>query len=257
LQNTAAKRCLATLAGIPDYIDEDCQINYQQLLAYTWLAINDVNLHQAKLEDVLNLFCEGLYEAQRGYNLDENGVDSLSAVDSHVCEEGMFHKILEKLAGVHPDVRIEFITPSTATLKLSVVIQEEAIQYLKGVINPQTAKEFVGLNQRLIRMEATHIDEIIWNNIKDRVSERMWDEFNSLFSNQNDPNFIGLIEAGQYKKLNRSPEIQSILADSEGYRKHCSHTLFNSRFFHRPQPVKAQNAYAEIAEDALNKLFCP
>jgi hypothetical protein len=63
--------------------------------------------------------------------------------------------------------------------------------------------------------------EVIWESIKDSVAARMFDEFGSLYANQDDPRFVAFIDAGQYVELGQLPSFQKEVSESEGYRESC------------------------------------
>lgn len=53
---------------------------------------------------------------------------STGGEDQTVCFAGTFNKLIEKLNGIHPDGRVLYITEGTCSLKLPIVVREEAIQ---------------------------------------------------------------------------------------------------------------------------------
>ena len=228
--NDAAKRCVARLAAPQyTYTDPGSNINTRQMLTLSWLAIHDEDLRQGSLADAEQQFCEGLYEIQRGYNLSDTGVD-LNGEDSAICTGGTFNKLVEKLEGISPDVTIEYITPTTAALKLPIVMKEEVNRYLTSRMNPKTAALFVNITTQLKQIEEQGVS-VIWDAIKDRVATRMFDEFGSLYTNKDDVRFTGFIDAGQDVELGKLPSFQKKLSESEGYHQYCSATIKSYRMF--------------------------
>ena len=67
-------------------------MNTLELLALSWLAVNDNGVRTGSFDDAKNQFIEGLYEIQRGYNLSEAGVD-LHGSDVFICSGGTFNKV--------------------------------------------------------------------------------------------------------------------------------------------------------------------
>ncbi len=134
------------------YTDPTSGVNTRELLALSWLAVNDDGVRTGSFDDAKNQFIEGLYEIQRGYNLSEAGVD-LHGSDVFICSGGTFNKLLEKLSGVHPDVTIEFITPELAALKLPIIVKEEVVSYLAAKANPSTASELTQFTQQIKQIE--------------------------------------------------------------------------------------------------------
>ena len=228
--NDAAKRCVARLAAPQyTYTDPGSGVNTRELLALSWLAIHDESLRQGSLADAERQFCEGLYEIQRGYNLSDTGID-LNGADSAICTGGTFNKLVEKLEGIHPDVTIEYITPTTAALKLPIVIKEEVNRYLAARTNPTTAVAFVNITAQLKQIEEQGVT-VIWDAIKDKVATRVFDEFGSLYTNKDDVRFTGFIDAGQDVELGKLPSFQKALSESEGYREYCSAAMKSYRVF--------------------------
>ena len=219
--NDAAKRCFERLSA-PHYTYSDVvsDVSTCQLLALSWLAIHDEANRQGSLSDALRQFSEGLYESQRGYNLSEQGVDE-GGVDDPICTAGTFNKLVEKLEGIHLDVIIKHITPKIAGLKLPAVVKEEVNRYLTERTTPTTAAGFVSITARLKQIEDEGVSAI-WDAIKENVSTSMFDEFGSLYTNKDNPQFTGLVDAGQYVNLGKLPSFQKALSESEGYREYCS-----------------------------------
>jgi hypothetical protein len=213
--NDAAKRCVERLSA-PHYTYSDAvsDVSTRQLLALSWLAIHDEAHRQGSLSDALRQFCEGLYESQRGYNLSDEWVDE-GGVDNPICTAGTFNKLVEKLAGIHPDVIIKHITSKIAGLKFPSVVKEEVNRYLTERTKPTTAAGFVSITARLKQIEDEGVSAV-WDAIKENVSTRMFEEFGSLYTNKDNPQFTGLVDAGQYVNLGQ------LLSESEGYREYCS-----------------------------------
>ena len=221
LINDAAKRCLVRLIEVQYvYTDTVSNVSTRQLLALSWLAIHDEELRIGSLEDALKQFVEGLYECQRGYNLSDTGIDHLALSDSHICVAGTFNKLVEKLAGIHPDVVIIFITSKLAGIKLPRLVKEEAERYLMETTNPKTASDFVSITSQLVLLEKEGISAI-WTFIKDKVSARLFEEFGSLYTNEKDQRFIDLIDSGLYTDLGKLRSYQKELSASEGYGQYC------------------------------------
>ena len=235
--NDAAKRCVRRLSA-PDYTytDEVSGVSTRQLLALSWLAMHDDAHREGSLDDALAQLSEGLYECQRGYNLSDVSVDNGHA-DSPICIAGTFNKLVEKLAGIHPDVCIKLITPKIATLKLLPIVKGEVIRYLTERANPRTDAEFVSITALLKRVEEDGVSAI-WDEIKDNVSAQMFEEFGSLYINKEDARFTGLVDAGEYAPLGQLPSFQKELSESKGYRQYCSATLTSSSAFFARGPMR-------------------
>lgn len=126
-KHTAAQNAMTRLTSL-DYVftDPKSDVSTRQLLVLFWRAIHDDKNRQGSLEDAKKQFIDALYEIQRGYNLDERGVDNNQG-DSFICTAGTFNKLIEKLQGIHPAATVLFITKETANLKFGIVVKEEII----------------------------------------------------------------------------------------------------------------------------------
>jgi hypothetical protein len=199
--NRAAKNCILRITN-PGYVftDGGSGITTRELLALVFLAINDNDQRRGSLENARGHFVQALYEIQRGYNLSETGEDQ-GGDDRPICSPGTFNKLIERLNGVHPDCEIQFVTGETATLKLPIVVREEAMNYLTTLSKVSTAEgraEFVALMGR-VKEEGV---EVIWDQIQGHVADRMFDEFGRLYPlGKTNFAFTSFIEAGQSTEL--------------------------------------------------------
>ena len=134
------------------------------------------------LEDARKQFVQGLYEIQRGGNLSFTGEDNMDD-DSPICIRGMINKLIESTCGYHSDCRIEYITRETASLKLPIVVKEEAINYLKSLSKSSALCNDDEFNSVILDVQNNGV-EAIWSEIKERVSQRIFEEFNVNFSLQ-------------------------------------------------------------------------
>ncbi|WP_218814280.1 hypothetical protein [Rickettsiella endosymbiont of Dermanyssus gallinae] len=232
VKNKASKRCIKRVIDTNDiFIDPISKINFQELLALVFLAIQDDKNRLGDKEDAYLQFIEGLYEIQRGYNLSETGTDQGGA-DKPICMAGTFNKLIEKLQSIHLGCEARFITQKIASLKLPAVVHKIVIRYwnLKTLSHPKTAEAFLWFTS-LVKRITTNFFEKNWSKIKEQVAECMLDEFSSLYpAGMKDPKFIGLIEAGEYTRLDLS-RFQKRISHSAGYHQYCSQMLRHSAFF--------------------------
>lgn len=200
-KNNAAERAFLRITA-PDFTftDSNSQITAKQLLALTFLAIHDAEKIPSSLLEAAEMqFVEALYEIQRGYNLSPSGADE-GFRDLYLCPAGIFNKLIEKLHGIHPDCQALYIIKKSALDKLSIVVHEEAVKYLEKFVNPDTdiaLHKFMSLRKEIKKNGV----QVIWNDIKDNITQRMFGEFGSFFRDITDPNFTALIEDGQYIEL--------------------------------------------------------
>ena len=133
---------------------------------------------------------------------------------------------------MHPDVviEIEVITLKLAALKFPIVVKEEVKHYLADKANPATFSEFTQFTHQIKQIEEEGVD-VIWGSIKDHVAARMFDEFGSLYVNQDDPGFTAFMDTAKYVKLGELPSFQKELSESKGYRKYCSSMMRSPGLF--------------------------
>ena len=229
--NQAAQRALVSLKT-KSFTDPTSQLSLKELLVLSFSAINDDEQRIGTRGDALGQFVQGLYEIQRGYNLSESGIDKKpKEPDLPICLPGAFNKLLEKLQTIHPDVEIRFITKDLAAKKLPTLVNELANDYLSHLANnAKTAKDFLGFTHLMDNLKKEGV-ELIFNAIKDKVTECIWDEFKTVYPDKSAPDFIEFIESGIYTELKQLKDFQPLLTNSIAYRDFCSQMLYSPRLF--------------------------
>lgn len=237
----SAKKCIERITQ-PDYTytDKTSNISILQLLALTFLAINDSGKRKGSLPDALSQYKEGLYEIQRGYNLTASGTDDGQNDDAYICTAGTFNKLIEKLQGIHPDCEVVFVTPGQASLKLPKVVKEVAMRHLGSLASPKSSEEVIAFTQLISEVKDNGI-EVIWNSIKEEVAHKIFEEFNEVFKSRNDKEFNDLIQAGLYVDLGDLKQFEEQLEKSEGYRKNRSNSLRGSGIFSKAMQKNDKN----------------
>lgn len=182
-----AKRAMARLIKEDGLFKDPCSdISILELLALAYLAIGDDKKRLGSIEDAKSQLIQGLYEIQRGYNLNETGVDGGSE-DLPICPAGAFNKLLEKLSMIHSDVVLVFVTPELASLKFPRIVKAVAMAYLKK--QDAALLETINANNGAISS--------IWEAINLEVEDVLWDEFKEAFlNNRADNRFKALINTG-------------------------------------------------------------
>ena len=236
-KNRVAKRCIERITEV-DYIytDDKSGITTRQLLALIFLAISDNDQRIGSYENAMVRFVQGLYEIQRGYNLDGDGEDN-GKDDRPICTGGTFNKLIATLVGVHPDFEIRYITRETAALKLPKVVQEEAMLYLSQLANPQTIKDLLAFTKLIAEIKKDGVT-VIYDKIKPKITKRMFEEFKSLYrEGKADASFTGLIDAGESVNtvLDNGSPFQKQVEQSKGYYEYCRQSLRQSAGFFSPQ----------------------
>lgn len=255
-KNQAAKRCIQRITNANHtFTDRTSQVTTKQLLALVWLAMQDAKNRKGSLDDAKERFVEGLYEIQRGYNLSETGSDDHAYRDKPICLAGTFNKLIEKLQGIHPDCEICFITEALASLKLPPVVREEMMRYLLTLADTQTVTDFLTFTTVIEQIKKEGVD-VIWDKIKGKVADRLFNEFGSLYHNdKTDSDFISFVDAGRYMELTTLGDLscfQEKLSQSPGYHQYCSMTLRSSaKFF----PMKKSADDAGEHQQDNSKIF--
>lgn len=238
-----ALRCLTKLtAPNYDFIDPVSQISIQKLLLLCLHAISDEKLRMGSYQDALEQLIEGFYEIQRGYNLNEKGIDR-GGEDMPICKAGSFNKLIEKLQGIHPDCHLQYITNEVASLKLPIVVREEVFQYLAFFSSPKKILELISFTNLIHDITNDGI-EIIWPSIKQNVSLRIYQEFSSLFSK-----YFPLeqfIESGQYTQIAQLDKFQEPITNSKGYKKFCHAAMHQLGLFTRYEKTFNQNLDIQV-----------
>jgi hypothetical protein len=200
LEVRKAKCCLERLITSDSfYTDPRSRVSMKQLLALFWIAIHDDACRQGTLDDAKLQLIDGLYQSQREYNLSATGEDNRHEVDEPSCLPGTFNKMIEKGQGVHPDMVIDFISMAGFSLKIPLVVSEEAMAYLKSrdILNLRSLIEAIYAEDN-----ANSVGPI-WAEIRAVVEERMFNEFGALFGNDRRTlGFLNAIAAGEFCSLN-------------------------------------------------------
>lgn len=147
LQSRAARNCLRRVPLL-NYRDARSGLNLQQILGILWLAFNDLSynpkimsssndphitpdqlkqIHEKILKERYETLVNFLYEAQRGYNINEQNIDDNDPRDKPICCGGHFNKFIESLNGVHPSVNIILVNDDTICTKGRALINSEFI----------------------------------------------------------------------------------------------------------------------------------
>lgn len=176
----SAQDCIKRIAA-PDYdfVDAVSGISTRQLLALTYLAINDErNLQGGTKDDALKLLIHGLYEIERGYNINNAGIttdDKDDVRSRHICSGGTFNKIIECLVGVHPDYSIIYITAQTIVAKAKAIVLECVAKYIAG-----SADEYAKFLKYKDKQEFADDDwNRIWAAIKGDVKKELIEHFSN------------------------------------------------------------------------------
>ena len=92
------------------------------------------------------------------------------------------------------------MTPGQASRKLPIVVKEVAMRYLGSLASPKSSEEVIAFEQLISDVKDDGI-EVIWNSIKEKVADIIFDEFKEIFKSRNDKKFNDLIQSGQYVDL--------------------------------------------------------
>jgi hypothetical protein len=219
--HAVAKRCIARLTAIDYCFVDSSSISTRQLLAIAFMAIHDNSKRLSSFADAERFFIEGLYEIQRGYNLDAKGQDDHES-DKPICGPGTFNKIMEKLNVIHSDVEIYYVTHAQASNKFSILTQEHSIRYLQSLASPETLEDYLKVRDLIDEIKANGI-EPIWEEIKEAIKLKLWNEFCIAYSYRPDhPRFLEILENGIYLGLNNLSVIETQMQASAGYQTYMA-----------------------------------
>jgi hypothetical protein len=218
----AAKRFIEKIineSSYYQYTDPSSNITVRQSLGLIFLASQDKqNLNPGvPVADALQKFVEAMFEIQRGYNLDDKGQDiDPKAEDHNICQAGAFNKLIEKLSGIHKEVKLVFITQDTALLKLPIIVNNVVLKYLeeyKVNVDQNTFQELIS------KIEKNGVEEILPKIIPD-ISHLFFEEFKSLYGDQGkeNPFFIECIGNIIYTDLSKSIGKLKSIMESEKVR---------------------------------------
>lgn len=181
LKNNSAQRCIHRLLA-PDYILTDAVsgVSLRQLLGLIYVAIHDDSKRLSTLEEAKLALIDGLYEIQRGYNLDKHGSDN-GEEDHPICIAGAFNKMIEKLYGLHSAVDINYISQAYACAKFPKIAEKEALIYLNTQTQPSTLEALSTIRRLIDQLKQDRSLEPIWALIKPSVQTQFWQEFHEAY----------------------------------------------------------------------------
>ncbi|MES2142416.1 MAG: hypothetical protein V4471_06025 [Pseudomonadota bacterium] len=172
VKNRAALNALEKIISQSDYIEPISKLNLRELLVLLWEGINDDSQRISSLLDAKVQIIEGLYEIQRGGNIDAFGQDN-GLPDEAICCTGAFNKLVEKMVGVHQFAEVINITPELAATKFPLVVKAKAVDYLISLDH-----ERLLLTYDLLKEEGI---PFIWKHIASNVQEAILAEFSPLY----------------------------------------------------------------------------
>jgi hypothetical protein len=218
MREIAAKQAILVLTNpIHHFIEPISNVSLIELLALAYIAIHDCSKCLAKIDDAKALLVDGLYEIQRGYNIEHQHPDEEE--DLSLCLSGAFNKLMEKLNGIHRDVEICFITHGMATIKFPIIIKQVFMRYLSQLVQVKTAHDYQTSLQIIQKLKADQNIEEIWPKIQSAVISELWDEFHeAYYNNSRHPDFNALINSGIYFTPPDLTEIETKLLASPGHQ---------------------------------------
>jgi hypothetical protein len=196
LKHRAAKRAFSRLVAADyTFVESVSGVSTRQLLALVYLGLHDDRKRLGLIADAKRFWIESLYEVQRGYNLNESGVDDGALEDKPICVAGTFNKLLEALNGIHVDVEIFYLSKQSASAKFQKLAQQEALRFLKSLAPEQR-------QERIQKLKEHATLEPIWKDIEGRVRDEFWVEFKTIYNeNEQDQDFLVLMQQWVYCQL--------------------------------------------------------
>ena len=209
----AAKRFVRNLFKLHHGERQKEYLKLYKLFITCCMAVDDTEKLLCKKSEALDKLMTGMYEIQRGYNLDEFFNDDGGPVDKPICVDGSFNKLVECLTGVHPDCQLIILTEGQASMKFNIVVQEEAKKYLSEIESTLTLENKSSL---LMKFKNSDLNEtsVIWNEIKEIVINRIMEEFGELYDNNTENlKFQELMNAHTFVDIDDAISILKIADD--------------------------------------------
>ena len=177
LKTPVAKEAIVTLSENLAIRDPRSGISFQQELGLMWLALNDPNAKKSEkivlsADDItfhrLPVIIDALYEIGRGKNLSEQNVD-LGGDSRAICYGGTINKLVEKMAGMHDQVLVKFVTKETISAKAEG-LAKEIFGALAQAEKEGYAKTFTN----------DTLPEALLSTIKDSLTQKLHQEFDEF-----------------------------------------------------------------------------
>jgi len=220
-KHEAAKRYLRWIMTNDVQFRDPSGVSIQELLVLSYVAIHDEQKRSCSLEDAKALYIEALYEIQRGYNLNDLGVDQ-GGEDVPICIAGGFNKLMEKLTGIHPDVEVYYVSHQAAYFKFPLLAKAHALAYLNAMPS-NTAKDYRNIKAIVTRLQMDGSLESIWQAIKAGVKAQLWEEFAEAYAyHEHDPRFVSLLDNGVYLNAPDLSGMETALMGTLGFEAYLA-----------------------------------
>ncbi|BBB15389.1 uncharacterized protein RVIR1_09090 [Candidatus Rickettsiella viridis] len=192
----SAINALKGIISQADFVEPQSGLSLKTLFFSLWQGIHDESERIGNLVDAKNQLIEGLYEIQRGGNIDAYGHDN-GLADEPICCLGAFNKLLEKLLGVHSFVNLVIINYELALIKFPIIVNEEIEYYLLNDGFDNFLSNYDTLKEEGVA--------VIWQNIEAKVKEKLLDEFSSIYTDsrtgETNSQFAALLESHAYLEI--------------------------------------------------------
>ena len=200
------------------FSDEITGHSMQLIFALAFLAIHDKARCKtmfvetlAYSEEALDYFIDGFYEIENGVLVGEESTDDTRqqpGVNKRKCTRGVYHKLLEKLAGIHSGAEMEVLTPQTATWRLQSLVKHQVKHYLATLDEVSYERWSTQLR------EEAGIPAELWGQLSEIIARTLYDEYQGLYDGPQSTDFLLMLDSGQYVDcrqldLSRTPYDQS------------------------------------------------
>lgn len=181
----AAKACIKRLPNYKTFFDKGSDVNMLDAIALVYLASVDADEIKKHLTDPtpeavaqlkqvrLTTLIAHLYEAQRGYNIDENGKDDGADTDASVCTNGHFNKIISAAVGMHPAVEIYYVNRASINCK-AIALFDEIFNALSDIDKTAYIKE--------LDVENDKMPTPVLSTVKEKLKDALQREFEAHIS---------------------------------------------------------------------------
>ncbi|WP_058523387.1 hypothetical protein [Legionella birminghamensis] len=127
LQLTSHPEISLLLATMQADKDKSLTVPLADFIRWLWTEVKDK-------PDFIVPFAQALYEIQRGYNLNKQGID-MGGNDKPICYGGTANKFCEKLSSLSPLIQFLYVNKKTITKKLKQLTEEATFGFIKELRN--------------------------------------------------------------------------------------------------------------------------
>jgi hypothetical protein len=224
-----------------DFTDEKMLFSQTYNAAY---LVDQVLRPESKLHNIFIRWCQEHFPS--GYEniiYDDDYLLKKEPPTKALAELMLLDLGIVELTDAYPLAEVP--SPELAPLRLAIVVEEEANNYLKEKSGAQDPDASINFRNLLSAVENQGVTAI-WEAIKDRVATRLFAEFDMLYASIDSADFTHFIDTGRQIEYNVSPkefdrsDVYVLYTMNEKYK----HLRANSVFQSAAEENVAGNDYA-------------